>query len=72
MQIYLKLLRKIELQELIISDDVVITDTGFDIANIDEIIIGGYGEQKVKSTKFSKNGSLYYLFIDWRGLKKNP
>ena len=44
-------LLKIELQELIISDDVVITDTGFDIADIDEIIIDGYGEQKDKSDK---------------------
>ena len=44
-------LLKIELQELIISDEVVITDTGFDIADIDEIIIDGYGEQKDKSDK---------------------
>jgi len=44
-------LLKIELQELIISDEVVITDTGFDIADIDEIIIDGYGEQKDNSDK---------------------
>lgn len=44
-------LLKIELQELIISNEVVITDTGFDIAEIDEIVIDGYGEPKDKSDK---------------------
>ena len=44
-------LLKIELKELIISNEVVITDTGFDIADIDEIVIDGYGESKDKSDK---------------------
>ena len=44
-------LLKIELKELIISNEVVITDTGFDIADIDEIVIDGYGEPKDKSDK---------------------
>ncbi len=39
-------LLKIELQELVLSDTVVITDTAFDIYEIDEIIIDGYGEIK--------------------------
>lgn len=41
-------LLKIELQELVLSNDVVITDTGFDIAEVDEIIIDGYGDKNEK------------------------
>lgn len=39
-------LLKIELQELVTCDDFVITDTGFDIAEIDNIIIDDYSEKK--------------------------
>lgn len=39
---------KIELQDLILSDEIVITDTGFDVAEVDEIVIEGYGEKKEK------------------------
>ncbi len=44
-------LLKIELQELILSDNIIITDTGFDIAEIDEIVIEGYAEKKEKVDK---------------------
>lgn len=37
---------KIELQELVLSNEIVITDTGFDVAEVDEIVIDGYGEIK--------------------------
>jgi DNA modification methylase len=37
---------KIELQELSLSNEITITDTGFDIAEIDEIVIENYGIEK--------------------------
>ncbi len=42
---------KIELQELILSDEIVITDIGYDIAEIDEIVIEGYGDKEEKPDK---------------------
>ncbi len=43
---YDKDILKIELQELSLSTEFTITDTGFDIAEIDEIIIDNYGVEK--------------------------
>lgn len=43
---YDKDILKIELQELSLSSEFTITDTGFDIAEIDEIIIDNYGIEK--------------------------
>lgn len=43
---YDKDILKIELQELSLSAEFTITDTGFDIAEIDEIVIDNYGVEK--------------------------
>lgn len=45
---------KIELQELILSDEILITDTGFDIAEVDEFVIDDYKEKKDKPDKMDE------------------
>lgn len=42
---------KIELQELVLSDEIVITDTGYDIAEVDGLVIEGYGKIQEKPDK---------------------
>jgi DNA modification methylase len=44
-------LLKIELNELLKFEDIVITDTGFDIAEVDNIVIEDYKEKKEKPDK---------------------
>lgn len=48
---YDKQLLKIELEELSLSDEFVITDTGFNIAEVDEIIIDDYTTEQSEPDK---------------------
>ena len=55
---YDKQLLKIELEELSLSDEFVITDTGFNIAEVDEIIIDDYATEQNEPDKADDINSL--------------
>ena len=55
---YDKQLLKIELEELSLSDEFVITDTGFNIAEVDEIVIDDYTTEQSEPDKADNMNSL--------------
>lgn len=56
--IYDENLLRIELEEIIINDEIEITDIGFDVSEIDSIIVDNYSGKKEKAEKADELNSL--------------